>query len=184
MGKSIGPTQERTEHATLISILAHNQVGRHWVYSGHYPRIFIAPKNARNTETKHQSGAVPILLLALSALVTSAHTSLGVLQESNPQSQLLKASGLPLSHISCRLSTYQPKSTSFSPTRTDLTVKLLRITGKWKKQKVYTMTWRLISQLIINIDGRGMVHIVVARCFHQFTCVKDFGVFRCRQNSF
>jgi hypothetical protein len=103
MGKCIGPTPERAERATLISILAHNQVGRHWVYSGHYPRIFVAPKNARNAETKCQSGAVPILLLALLALVTSAYTSLGVLQELNPRPQLLKASGLPLSHISCWL---------------------------------------------------------------------------------
>ncbi len=31
---------------------------RHWVYSGHYPRIFVAPKNARNAETKRWSGAV------------------------------------------------------------------------------------------------------------------------------
>ncbi len=100
MGKRIDPTPEHVECATLIYILARNQVGRHWVYSGHYPRIFVTPKNARNTETKHQSGAVPILLLALSASATSTYTNLGVLQESNPQPQLLKASGLPLSHIS------------------------------------------------------------------------------------
>ncbi len=104
MGKCIGPTPECAERKTLISILAHNQVGRHWVYSGHYPRIFVAPKNTQNVETKRWSGAVPILLLALSALATSAYTSLGVLQELNPQPQLLKASGLPLSHISCALS--------------------------------------------------------------------------------
>jgi hypothetical protein len=40
---------------------------RHWVYSGHYPRIFVAPKNAQNAETKCWLGAVPILLLAISA---------------------------------------------------------------------------------------------------------------------
>jgi hypothetical protein len=34
-------------------------------------------------------------------LTTSAYTSLGVSQELNPQPQLHKASGLPLSHISC-----------------------------------------------------------------------------------
>ncbi len=28
----------------------------------------------------------------------------------------------------------------------------LRINGKWRKQKEYTMTWRLILQLIMNID--------------------------------
>jgi hypothetical protein len=33
--------------------------------------------------------------------MTSTYTSLGVLQELNPRPQLLKALGLPLSHISC-----------------------------------------------------------------------------------
>jgi hypothetical protein len=92
MRKCIGPTPDCAERITLFSILARNQAGRHWVYSGHYPRIFVAPKNARNAETKHWSRAVPILLLALSALMTSAYTSLGFLQELNPQPQLLKAS--------------------------------------------------------------------------------------------
>jgi hypothetical protein len=62
------------------------------VYSGHYPRIFVAPKNAQNAETKHQPGAVPILLLAILASTTGAYSSLGVLQGLNPQRQLLKAS--------------------------------------------------------------------------------------------
>jgi hypothetical protein len=92
MGKRIGPTPECTERATLISILARNQARRHWVYSGHYPGIFIAPKKAQNAETKRWSGAVPIPLLALSASTTSTYTSFGVLQELNPQPQLLKAS--------------------------------------------------------------------------------------------
>jgi hypothetical protein len=35
-------------------------------------------------------GLYPILLLALSALMTSAYTSLGVSQDLNPQPQLLK----------------------------------------------------------------------------------------------
>jgi hypothetical protein len=70
------------------------------VYSGHYPRIFVAPKNAQNAETKRRLGAVPILLLALSASTTSAYTSLGVSQELNPQPQLLKELVLLLSHIS------------------------------------------------------------------------------------
>jgi hypothetical protein len=61
------------------------------VYSGHYPGIFVAPKNPQNAETKHWSRAVPILLLALSALTISAYTSLNFLQELNPQPQLLKA---------------------------------------------------------------------------------------------
>jgi hypothetical protein len=90
VGKRIGPTQNVQSPQHLISILARNQARRHWVYSGHYPRIFAAPKNARNAETKHRSGAVPIPLLALLASTTSAYTSLGVLQELNPQPQLLK----------------------------------------------------------------------------------------------
>jgi hypothetical protein len=91
MGKCIGPTQNAQSAQHLISILAHNQARRHWVYSGHYPRIFVAPKNARNTEAKCRPGAVPILLLALSASTTSAYTSLGVSQELNPRPQLLEA---------------------------------------------------------------------------------------------
>ncbi len=46
MGKCIGPTQNAQSPPHLISILAHSQARRHWVYSGHYPRIFVAPKNA------------------------------------------------------------------------------------------------------------------------------------------
>jgi hypothetical protein len=46
MGKRIGPTQNAQSTQHLISILAHNQARRHWVCSGHYPRIFVAPKNA------------------------------------------------------------------------------------------------------------------------------------------
>jgi hypothetical protein len=92
MGKRTGPTQNAQSAQHLISILARNQARGHWVYSGHYPRIFVTPKNAQNAETKRRSGAVPIPLLALLALTTSAYTSLGVLQELNPQPQLLKAS--------------------------------------------------------------------------------------------
>jgi hypothetical protein len=91
MGKRIGPTQNTQSAQHLISILARSQARRHWVYSGHYPRIFVAPKNAQNAETKHRSRAVPIPLLALSASTTSAYTTLGVSQELNPQPQLLKA---------------------------------------------------------------------------------------------
>jgi hypothetical protein len=89
--KRIVPTQIAQSAQHLISILARNQARRYWVYSEHYPRIFVALKNARNAETKHRSGAVPILLLALLAFTTSAYTSLGVLQELNPRPQLLKA---------------------------------------------------------------------------------------------
>jgi hypothetical protein len=91
MGKRIGPTQNAQSAQHLICILARNQARRHWVYSGHYPRIFVAPKNTQNAETKCWSWAVPVPLLALSASTTSAYTSLGVSQELNPQPQLLEA---------------------------------------------------------------------------------------------
>jgi hypothetical protein len=68
-----------------------NWVERHWMYSGHYPRIFVAPKNAQNAETKHQSGAVPILLLVILASITSAYSSLNILKGLNPRPWLLKA---------------------------------------------------------------------------------------------
>jgi hypothetical protein len=91
MGETHRPYSKLCRAQNTISILARNQVGRHRVYSGHYPRIFVAPKNAQNAETKHQSGAVPILLLVIPASMTSAYSSLNVLQELNPRPQLLKA---------------------------------------------------------------------------------------------
>jgi hypothetical protein len=39
----------------LASITKWEDIG---LYSGHYSRVFVAPANARNAETKHQSGAV------------------------------------------------------------------------------------------------------------------------------
>ncbi len=82
----------RNAQNTNFILARRNWAERHWVYSGHYPRIFVAPKNAQNAETKHQPGAVPILLLAILASTTGAYSSLGVLQGLNPQRQLLKAS--------------------------------------------------------------------------------------------
>ncbi len=92
MGEMHRPYSRLRRAQNTISILARNQVGRHSVHPGYYPRIFIAPKNAQNAETKRRSGAVPILLLVIPALTTSTYSSLNVLQESNPQPQLLKAS--------------------------------------------------------------------------------------------
>jgi hypothetical protein len=46
----------RRARNTINSILARNQARRHWVYSGNYPE-HSSLKNARNAETKHQSGA-------------------------------------------------------------------------------------------------------------------------------
>ncbi len=91
MGETHRPYTRLRRAQNTISILAHKQAGRHMVYPGHYPRIFIAPKNAPKAETKHWSGAVPILLLVIPASMTSTYSSLNVLQESNPQPQLLKA---------------------------------------------------------------------------------------------
>ncbi len=65
-------------------------MGRHRLYSGHYFELFVAPKNTWSAETKHQLGAIPILLLALLASTTSAYSSLGVLQNLNPQCCYLK----------------------------------------------------------------------------------------------
>ncbi len=118
-GNAEGLLRTRRAQNTIISILARNQARRHWVYSGNYPehlspprahktqkpnisqktlgvfwklsRTFAAPRSTRNAETKRQSGAVPIPLLALLALMTRAYSSLGVSRESNPRHQLLKA---------------------------------------------------------------------------------------------
>jgi hypothetical protein len=40
----------------LASITKWEDIG---LYSGHYSGVFVAPTNVQNTETKHQSGAVP-----------------------------------------------------------------------------------------------------------------------------
>ncbi len=58
------------------------------MYSGNYPRTFVTPKNAQNSETKHQSGAVPIPLLALLASTTSTYSSLGVQNIRRPQGRM------------------------------------------------------------------------------------------------
>jgi hypothetical protein len=46
------------------NVSARNQVRRHRLYPGHYSKVFVIPENAQKSETKHQSKAVPILLLA------------------------------------------------------------------------------------------------------------------------
>jgi hypothetical protein len=40
----------------LASVTKWEDIG---LYSGHYYGVFVSPKNAQNTETKRQSGAVP-----------------------------------------------------------------------------------------------------------------------------
>ncbi len=90
-----GPVRvmQKHGHQCIISGLAtHNQVGRHGLYPGHYSEIFITPRTHEMQKPSISQGLYPILLLALSALTTSAYTSLGVSQESYPWPQLLKAS--------------------------------------------------------------------------------------------
>ncbi len=91
-GETHRPYSRSRRARNTNSILARgNWAERHWLYSGHYPRMFVAPKNARNAETKRQSGAVPILLLVIPASTTSTYSSLNVLQGLNPRPWLLKA---------------------------------------------------------------------------------------------
>ncbi len=90
-----GPVRvmQKHGHECIISGLAtRNQVGRHGLYPGYYPGIFIAPRMHETQKPSVSQGQYLILLLALSASTTSAYTSLGVFQESYPRPQLLKAS--------------------------------------------------------------------------------------------
>jgi hypothetical protein len=48
--------RSRDMNLLLASITKWEDIG---LYSGHYSGVFIAPENARNAETKHQSEAVP-----------------------------------------------------------------------------------------------------------------------------
>jgi hypothetical protein len=59
---------------------------------GHKFHIGLYNQVGRHVATKHQWGAVPILLLALLISRTSTYSNLGVLQGLNPQPQLLIAS--------------------------------------------------------------------------------------------
>jgi hypothetical protein len=76
---------------TNYSILARNQARRHWVYSSHYSGTFVAQKMHETQKPSVGQGLYQSPLLALSALMTSAYSSLRVSRESNPQPQLLKA---------------------------------------------------------------------------------------------
>jgi hypothetical protein len=59
---------------------------------GTTPGYLLLPRTHKTQKPIVSQGLYPILLLALSALTTSAYTSLGVSQDSNPRPQLLKAS--------------------------------------------------------------------------------------------
>ena len=88
-----GPVRvmQKHGHEWIISRLATcNQVGRHGLYPGYYPGIFIAPRTHETQKPSVSQGLFQ--LLALLASTTSAYTSLSVSQESYPQPQLLKVS--------------------------------------------------------------------------------------------
>jgi hypothetical protein len=57
---------------------------------GTTPGYSSLPRTHKTQKPSASQGLYPILLLALSALTTSAYTGLGVSQDSNPQCQLLK----------------------------------------------------------------------------------------------
>jgi hypothetical protein len=59
---------------------------------GTTPEYSLLLRTHKTQKPSVSQGLYPILLLALLALTTSAYTSLGVSQDSNPQPQLLKAS--------------------------------------------------------------------------------------------
>jgi hypothetical protein len=59
MGRYNGPVRVVQKHGHESTISKCHQVGRHGLYSGNDSGVFIVPLNARNAETKRQSGAVP-----------------------------------------------------------------------------------------------------------------------------
>jgi hypothetical protein len=59
---------------------------------GTTPEYLLLLRTHKMQKPSISQGLYPVLLLALLALTTSAYTSLGVSQDSNPQPQLLKAS--------------------------------------------------------------------------------------------
>jgi hypothetical protein len=107
-GRYNGPIRVIQKHGHECIISNRNQVVRHGLYPGHYSGIFVNPKNAQNAATKRQSGAVPVLLLALLASTTSTYSSLGVLQGMNPRPQLLKASVYHSATSAVRASLFLP----------------------------------------------------------------------------
>ncbi len=60
---AMAPFESCKSMDTNVIFSIHNQVRRHGLYPRHYSGMFV-PKNAQNAETKHQSRAAPILLLA------------------------------------------------------------------------------------------------------------------------
>jgi hypothetical protein len=59
MGRYNSPVGDVQRHGHESTTSKHHQVGRHGLFSGHDSGVFVAPLNAQNAETKHQSGAVP-----------------------------------------------------------------------------------------------------------------------------
>ncbi len=88
-GRYNGPVQVVQKHRHECILSNCNQVG---CTLGTTPRYLLLPRMHKTQKSSVSQGLYPILLLALSASTTSAYTSLGVSQDSNPQPQLLKAS--------------------------------------------------------------------------------------------
>ncbi len=67
---------------------------------GHEFHMSLRSEVRRRRDTKRQSG-LPILLLALPVLTTSAYSNLSVSQGIEPRTSATNSVSLPLSHISC-----------------------------------------------------------------------------------
>jgi hypothetical protein len=59
MGRYNGLVQVVQKHGHESTISKRHRVGRPGLYSRHNSGVFVAPLNARNAETKRQSGAIP-----------------------------------------------------------------------------------------------------------------------------
>jgi hypothetical protein len=84
MRDTTAPSKSCRSTDTNVLLATCNHMGRHGLYSRHYSGVFIAPRTHETQKPSVGQGLYPILLLALSALPTSAYTSLGVSQESYP----------------------------------------------------------------------------------------------------
>jgi hypothetical protein len=92
MGDTMAPSEScrSTDTTVLLAIVTK------WEDMGCTPGITpgysLLPRTHKTQKPSISQGLYPILLLALSALMTSTYTSLGVSQDLNPRPQLLKAS--------------------------------------------------------------------------------------------
>jgi hypothetical protein len=73
MGSYNGSVKVLQKHGRKSTTSKGHQVGRYGLNSGYYSRVFVAPKNAQNAETKRQSGAVPNPTTSLIAVAFIGH---------------------------------------------------------------------------------------------------------------